>query len=706
MKTQTSNKIASILLRDEVFAKSDKFSLLKSISTAEDIEDLAILVAMRLKNGEWDDYIPIATDIVRSAGLFPYLTNESELNLSSALAREFFKSPSGRPFFLHKAQFAVLRRLLNGESVILSAPTSFGKTFIVDELLLDGRYNNVMIIVPTIALIEEIRKRVKTLGTEHKRISFSNQTFADKNIFILTQERAHEMLPEIREAIGELDLLVIDEFYKMDKTLLTGEDKKNNSDRADLLSLVYREFSTISKQIYLLGPHLQGANGYDTTRHKPIWIQYDNNTTYLEFIRKKATKDYARGNVTADIIKDENEDVLVYCSSPDQTRKLYTNYLSGTLEQTHENDDLIKWVSDNFTADWYVVEALRHGVGIHHGRLPRFLSQEMIRRFADGRIRILLCTSTIIEGVNTAAKSVIIFNNSRAFNGGYLTFKNISGRAGRMFRHFYGKVYCFEEPPKDEVVEVNDPIGTDAIDTSASLLNLLDDEHLSKDQKGTVDQHRLSTSIPLEIQRLNHFIPLEFQQKVIDILQDPVSRSLLDQVWDPDPDRSKITLIYSLATELGLNLKSMVHSSDASKASYRAAVLTQSFFAGGVVNLATSWNATKGLTDETIEEALSFMRNGMGYAIPKYVRALNRLYKHATSYSQPGNLEPFANRLEFLNTDPVYIQLDELGVPVEFSRKHRLPTNSIDQAASSIKRQQASFRGFDRYIAHNFIDSY
>lgn len=706
MKAMTSKKIASILLSDEVFAECDKFSLLKNLSITEDIEDLAILVAMRLKNGEWGDYAPIATDIVRSAGLFPYLTDESELSLSNALAREFFKSPSGRPFFLHKAQFAVLRRLLNNESVILSAPTSFGKTFIVDELLLDDRYKNVLIIVPTIALIEEIRKRVKTLGTEHKRISFSNQTFANKNILILTQERAHEMLSEIREAIGELDLLVIDEFYKMDKTLLTGEDKKNNSDRADLLSLVYREFSTISKQIYLLGPHLQGANGYDTVRHKPIWIQYDNNTTYLEFIRKKATKDYTRGSATADIIKDEKEDVLVYCSSPDQTRKLYTNYLSDNLEQTHENDDLIKWVSDNFTPDWYVVEALRRGVGIHHGRLPRFLSQEMIRRFADGRIKVLLCTSTIIEGVNTTAKSVIIFNNSRAFNGGYLTFKNISGRAGRMFRHFYGKVYCFEEPPKDEIVEVNDPIGTDAINTSASLLNLLDDEHLSKYQKGNVDEHRLSTTIPLEIQRLNHFIPLELQQKVIDTLQDPTFPPLLDQVWDPDPDRSKITLIYSLASELGLNLRSLVHSGDVDKASYRAAVLTQSFFAGGVIDLATSWNTNKGLTDETIEEALSFMRNGMGYAIPKYIRALNRLYKHATNHLRPGNLEPFANRLEFLNTEPVYIQLDELGVPVEFSKKHRLPTESIDQAANSIRRQQVNLKGFDRYIANNFIDSY
>ena len=705
MSDDKQERLTALLLKDELFTNTDKFSLLKSLSTAENVDDLAILVAMRLANNEWGVYASIATDIVRSVGLFPYLNNESQLSLRNALAREFYKSPSGRPFFLHKAQFLVLKKLLDGDSIILSAPTSFGKTFIVDELLLNENYSNVMIIVPTIALIEEIRKRVKTLETAHKRISFSNQVFAKKNIFILTQERAHEMLPQIRESIGELDLLVIDEFYKMDKTLLTGEDK-NNSGRADLLSVVYREFSAVSKQIYLLGPHLQGANGYDTNRHKPVWIQYNNNTTYLEFIRKKATKDHNRGKITAEIVEKEQEDILVYCSSPDQTRKLYIDYLSGNSQESHDNDDLIDWVTENFTAEWYVIDALRHGVGIHHGRLPRFLSQEMIRRFADGRVKVLLCTSTIIEGVNTTAKSVVIFNNSRAFNGGYLTFRNISGRAGRMFRHFYGKVYCFEEPPKDEIVEVNDPIGTDSINTNPGLLNLLDVEHLSKDQKGNVSEHRLSTNIPLEIQKLNHFIPLALQQQVIDMLRNPEFPSQLDQVKDPDPDRSKITQIYRLTIVLGLNLGSMVHSGDPDNASYRAAVLTQSFFSGGVIDLATNWNVSKGLTDETIEQALSFMRNGMGYSIPKYVRALSRLYKHATNYTRPGNLEPFANRLEFLNTEPVYMQLDELGVPVEFSKKHKLPVDSIDEAANMIKRRQVNLTGFDRYIVDNFIDSY
>lgn len=512
--------IPEVLLGDELFAAADKFELLKSISRdTKPYNDNAILVAMRLKSDEWGDCTPIASDIVRSAGLFPYLV-DLEIGFKNRVATRSFKSPSGRNKTLHRQQYEVLTKLLQGESVILSAPTSFGKTFILEELLLSGKYDNVMIVVPTIALIEEIRKKVKDLNIPHKRISFTGQEFAEKNIFVLTQERAHELYPNIKRVLGELDLLVIDEFYKMDKQLLSSEEQKR-SDRSDLLSVVYREFSNSSKQVYLLGPHIESANGYDTTRHKPIWIHANGNTTYLEIIQKKATRTKPKSAICREILAEEEHDVMVYCSSPDVIRDLYTSELSS-FEDKGKNSDLVSWISRNLTDEWYLIEALKRGIGIHHGRLPRFISQEMIRRFSDGRVDILLCTSTVIEGVNTNAKSVIIYNNKKAFNSGYLTFKNISGRAGRMFRHFSGKVYCFEIPPANEDIVVNDPIGSNDTE-NASLLNLLEDDNLSPKQKSDVEEHRSSTTLPTYLLKQNLFIPIKVQEDVIEILDSNLS---------------------------------------------------------------------------------------------------------------------------------------------------------------------------------------
>lgn len=695
--------LATKLLDDNAFAHSDKFSLLNMISRSKQANDLAILVAMRIRANEWGEYKEIAIDMVRAAGLFPYLTDTDSLSLRNLIAKNYFRSPSGRDAFMHRAQYSVLAKLLRGESIILSAPTSFGKTFIVDELLLSGKYDNVMIVVPTIALIEEIRRRVKRLELPHFRISFSGQGLSDKNIFIVTQERAHEMLEAITHELGELDLLVIDEFYKMDKQLLSKEEK-NSGDRADLLSVVYREYSSHSKQVYLLGPHLNGANGYDTKRHKPTWIELDNNTTYLEFIRKKADHTNSRGAITKQIIQDEKSDLMVYCSSPDQIKLLYNNYLKNIFESNDDNSDLIAWISENIASNWYVVDALRSGIGIHHGRLPRFICQEMIRRFEDGRVKVLLCTSTVIEGVNTNARAVVIYNNSKAFSAGYLTFRNIAGRAGRMFKHFRGKVYCFEEPIRENSIEVNDPIGTDSSDASPSLLNLLDEEHLSQKQKDNVKEHRTTTDIPLYLQRLNHFISLDQQEKTVSTIKSQYA-SVLSGIRGPELTRNQIIVIYMLISMLGLSMSRLVRSRDEERGAYRAAALTQAFLAEGTIGLAKGMRQDGQINDETIEQALEFMRNAIGYRLPKYVRALDRLKEYALGPGS-GALDPFANRLEFLNTEPIYVQLDELGLPIELSKKYRLPSESLDQAAKAVERIRNSLNGFERYVVDNFIESY
>jgi superfamily II DNA/RNA helicase len=691
------------LIEDVRFAQADKFQLLRDVTKADSVNDLAILVAMRLKAGQWGEYNSVATDIVRAAGLFPYLYGE--LSLRNDIAKYYHQSPSGREFFMHRAQHSVLSKLLSGESIILSAPTSFGKTFIVDELLLSGKYDNVMVVVPTIALIEEIRRGVKKLSIPHKRISFGGQTLSDKNIFIVTQERAHEMFDAITREIGKLDLLVIDEFYKMDKQLLSKEERKSG-DRADLLSVVYREYSSHSKQVYLLGPHIQRANGYDTQYHRPTWIEVDTNTTYLEFMPQKATKSHDRGQITKEIILGERDDILIYCSSPDQTRNLYINYLQGVFEETDENDDLIAWISTNISANWYMVEALKVGIGVHHGRLPRFICQEMIRRFSDGRIKVLLCTSTVIEGVNTNAKAVVIFNNKKAFSAGYLTFRNIAGRAGRMFKHFYGKVYCFERPTDDEIVEVNDPIGTGNLDTSPSLLNLLEDEHLSERQRGDVTEHRTKTEIPLYLQKLNYFITIENQEIVINLLQD-YFKEPISKIRGPELERPEIIMIYKLVSELGFQLSSVLHTkkNDEERAIHWAASLTQAYFAENISGLAKGMRADREINDETIEKALEFLRNTLGYKLPKYIRALDRLRQYALGEGS-GSLEPFANRLEFLNTEPVYVQLDELGLPIEFSKKYKLPSKSLEAAAAAVVRMEANLKGFEKKIANNFLQSY
>ncbi len=110
---------------------------------------------------------------------------------------------------------------MDGESVVLSAPTSFGKSLVIDALIASGQYRNVAIVVPTIALIDETRRRLSRFSPTYKVITRVSQPLAERNLLVLTQERVLDI-----EKLPDIDLFVIDEFYKL------SPDREGDADRA------------------------------------------------------------------------------------------------------------------------------------------------------------------------------------------------------------------------------------------------------------------------------------------------------------------------------------------------------------------------------------------------------------------------------------------------------------------------------------------
>lgn len=77
---------------------------------------------------------PIVSGLCRNVGLFPYIP-KSGTAWEYMLTRELFSSPSGDGTILHAEQARVLNRLIAGEGIALSAPTSFGKSLLIDILI-------------------------------------------------------------------------------------------------------------------------------------------------------------------------------------------------------------------------------------------------------------------------------------------------------------------------------------------------------------------------------------------------------------------------------------------------------------------------------------------------------------------------------------------------------------------------------------------
>jgi reverse gyrase len=106
--------------------------------------------------------------------------------------QEAFAVNVGRKFAtLHREQSIVLARLLEGTNLAVSAPTSFGKSFIIDAFIAIKSPKTVVIIVPTIALMDETRRRIfKKFSPEYTVVTAPDMTLGDKNILIFPQERS------------------------------------------------------------------------------------------------------------------------------------------------------------------------------------------------------------------------------------------------------------------------------------------------------------------------------------------------------------------------------------------------------------------------------------------------------------------------------------------------------------------------------------
>ena len=99
-------------------------------------------------------------------------------------------------YMLHKYQKEVLElfEISSANRYVLSAPTSFGKTFIVYTIIKKMDYSNILLVFPTISLLSE--NYLKLQNDEffssykiHTLSEINEDELGEKNIFIYTPER-------------------------------------------------------------------------------------------------------------------------------------------------------------------------------------------------------------------------------------------------------------------------------------------------------------------------------------------------------------------------------------------------------------------------------------------------------------------------------------------------------------------------------------
>ncbi len=275
----------------------------------------------------------------------------SMLPLADLIALEMNRPDNLEGVVFDRVQTEVYRKLMAGENVILSAPTSFGKTVILDALIASGKYNNIVIIVPTIALIDELRRRLARFN-DFTLISHPGQARTDRNLFVLTQERYLAI-----EEMPTPDFFFIDEFYKLDDA----------TDRSELLNHALYRLRKTGAQFYLAAPMIQALSEELPAELRASLIVTDFATVAADTIAVRADTDEEERREIKRILSEVDGPTLVFCKSPNRVRTV-SRWLQEDAPEGGYGAGMIhtaKWLETNISSRWSLPKALRLGIGSH-----------------------------------------------------------------------------------------------------------------------------------------------------------------------------------------------------------------------------------------------------------------------------------------------------------------------------------------------------
>lgn len=683
---------------------------------------------------------------------------EFDLNTFSSILYESTLHTSAEDK-VHKYQKNILDKFEEGKQnrFFLSASTSFGKTHIVFEILKKMKYKNIVLIFPTIALLSEnYEKVISGNNYEYFNDGFKIHTLSEvdelgeKNLFIYTPERFLSFM-EKNETKINFDFAFVDEVYKIDNDYLIDDElKENERDVAYRLAVFYTLKDNVD--VLLAGPYIDFSKSEDLnyngsfnrflSQNKIELIDYNNyeivNKTYFNIVNKT---DNFKGNelsfVFSSINKDRmlieiirsivsiKENTIIYCPLRRQVESYPKKIIaSGVLSNhdTSEYEDFIKHISNNFKEEWTLIQALKSGIGMHHGLVPKYIQKEIVSLFNRKLLKVLISTTTITEGVNTSAKNLIVIDSKKGDKPlKKFDAKNIAGRAGRFAQHYSGRVIVLQNDFMRVLESIPEGIKHKNFDLSSPKneidLYYTNDEYLSDEdqlKKINIRQEQLSRNIPDYIFEFYKVVSRVDKIKIYDEIKklkqaelgaipSLISRINVFMVIDYDGFQVILNVIEPIVKNQKLKFLIEYKPGDG-----RYSVLTHLvhyYLAGGFMG-SLKYKLKEGKKiDAAIRETAEFVYNTLKYQLVKYLGVFNVMYKFHLSEQKS---KPFT---EITGIDKLLVKLEynalsqkgrvasDYGVPSNIVEYYENPEGSERIKAKFDNYEQEIFNRIDRIIS-------
>lgn len=440
-------KLAIIFINEkEIYIKNFGYRILLIYSNI--YKDYKALFDISINEG----FIPVSKYIATS--IYEDYHETSFFNLLTSSFMETFKKNN---IYLTYQQVAINEFLDQNKNSTVSivAPTSYGKSEIIIDTVKSNIDFNICVIVPSKALLEQTKKRLLDANIKRKiKIITHPEMYkvSDLNtIAVLTQERLLRLLKKNKYL--SFDIVFVDEAHNI----------LNNDDRNMLLASTLIILSKRNPLIKLkfLTPFLVNSDNlklaytnYQVQEYK-VTEYIKSEKLYLYDFRdgkEKALKlydqfldhfFYLKQDDYVDeidfIIKHSLSKNIIYFNRPIVIEKFARELISKLPEvNSHKIKKICEELKKHLHKDYYLIDAIKHGIIYHHGSIPSYIRLYIEHLFKNEEaIHYIITSSTLLEGVNIPAETLFLLDNKKG--RGNLTpsqFRNLIGRVSRFSEVF------------------------------------------------------------------------------------------------------------------------------------------------------------------------------------------------------------------------------------------------------------------------------
>lgn len=407
--------------------------------------------------------------------------------------------------FLPSQREALRKGLLSfNRSFSLRMPTSAGKSYITELLIYQElrktQNAKILYLAPLRSLGHELSRKYKSISwqlgfTYRSLYGGSSMTgteaiLAEADLFITTPETFMSLEGTIDDILRQFTLVICDEGQLiesvgrgLDYEMLLSRLRKQEHIRFLFISAIIPNIGDINTWLGGTKEDVGESNyrpctirfGVASTDKTSINLHVYENVNkkalfdFTPFVNKEECKgfklDTQRNRACLMAMKSlDAGSVMLYSTfknGPASCRK-YGECVSSVIQKgrlasprsflNHKQQDLLdklcEYAEYNFGASYYETQFLTEGFAVHTASLPQEMREIVETGFEKGALRMIICNSTLAEGVNFPIKTLVLGDIRHPLGKGLMereVLMNVIGRVGRAGRETYGFVICTED---------------------------------------------------------------------------------------------------------------------------------------------------------------------------------------------------------------------------------------------------------------------